>query len=63
VYAAGATPNYVSKVEISGTMADTTAQLKIIGLSKDEENNDPSAANGNVVVIINEHFLKQTAGI
>ena len=63
VYAAGATPNYVSKVEISGTMADTTAQLKIIGLSKDEENNDPSAANGNVVVIINEHFMKQTAGI
>jgi hypothetical protein len=63
VYAAGATPDYISKVEISGTMADTTAQLKIIGLSKDIENNDPSEANGNVVVIINEHFMKQTAGI
>ena len=44
-------------------MATTTAQLKIIGLSKDIENNDPSEANGNVVVIINEHFMKQTAGI
>jgi hypothetical protein len=44
-------------------MASTTAQLKIIGLSKDIENNDPSAANGNVVVIINEHFMKDTAGI
>jgi hypothetical protein len=63
VYAAGSTPDYISKVEISGTMASTTAQLKIIGLSKDIENNDPSAANGNVVVIINEHFMKDTAGI
>jgi len=63
VYAAGSTPDYISKVEISGTMASTTAQLKIIGLSKDIENNDPSAANGHVVVIINEHFMKDTAGI
>jgi hypothetical protein len=63
VYAAGSSHDYVSGVEISGTMAATAAQLKIIGLSKDIENNDPSAANGNVVVIINEHFMKQTAGI
>jgi hypothetical protein len=38
VYAAGATPDYISRsrVRYSGTMADTTAQqLKIIGLSKD----------------------------
>ena len=63
VYAAGATPNYISKVEISGTMADTAAQLKIIGLSKDPDNNELGAANANVIVTINEHFLKQEAGI
>ena len=63
VYAAGSSPNFVSKVEISGTMADTAAQLKIIGVSKDPDNSDLSSANPNVVVTINEHFLKQTAGI
>ena len=63
VYAAGATPNYISKVEISGTMADTAAQLKIIGVSKDPDNNELGAANANVIVTINEHFLKQEAGI
>ena len=63
VYAAGSSPNYVSKVEISGTMASTAAQLKIIGVSKDPDNSDLGSANPNVVVTINEHFLKQTAGI
>src|SRR5210317_878539 len=63
VYAAGATPNYISKVEISGTMADTAAQLKIIGVSKDPDNNELGAANANVIVTIAEHFLKQIAGI
>jgi len=63
VYAAGATPNYISKVEISGTMADTAAQLKIIGVSKDPDNNELGAANANVIVTIAEHFLTQTAGI
>jgi hypothetical protein len=62
-YTAGSSPNYVSKVEISGTMANTAAQLKIIGVSKDPENNELGSANANVVVTINEHFLKQTAGI
>ena len=63
VYAAGATPNYISKVEISGTMAATAAQLKIIGVSKDPDNNELGAANANVIVTIAEHFLTQTAGI
>jgi len=62
-YTAGSSPNYVSKTEISGTMANTAAQLKIIGVSKDPENNELGSANANVVVTINEHFLKQTAGI
>jgi hypothetical protein len=63
VYAAGSSPNYVSKVEISGTMAATAAQLKIVGVSKDPDNSELGAANANVIVTINEHFLKQTAGI
>ena len=63
VYAAGSSPNYVSGVEISGTMASSAAQLKIIGVSKDPDNNELGSANTNLVVTINEHFLKQTAGI
>jgi hypothetical protein len=62
-YTAGSSPNFVSKVEASGTMAAGTAQLKIIGVSKDPDNNELGAANANVVVTINEHFLKQEAGI
>jgi len=62
-YTAGASPNYISKVEISGTMAATAAQLKIIGVSKDPDNNELGAANANVIVTIAEHFLTQTAGI
>ena len=62
-YTAGSSPNYVSKVEASGTMAATAAQLKIIGISKDPDNNELGAANANVVVTINEHFMKAAAGI
>jgi len=62
-YTAGSSPNYVSKTEISGTMANTAAQLKIIGVSKDPDNDELGAANANVIVTINEHFMKQTAGI
>ena len=62
-YSAGSSPNFVSKTEISGTMAATAAQLKIIGVSKDPDNNELGSANANVVVTINEHFLKATAGI
>jgi hypothetical protein len=69
VYAAGASPNFVSKVEVNtGTMVSTTAQFRVVGVAKDIENSEKSnvttyAANVNVVGIINEHFLKQTAGI
>ena len=63
VYAAGGSHDYVSGVEISGTMAATAAQLKIIGVSKDPDNDELGAANANVVVTINEHFLNTAAGI
>ena len=63
-YTAGATPNYISKVELDdASLVATTAQLKIVGVSKDPDNSDLTAANVNWVVTINEHFLKQTAGI
>ena len=64
VYAAGATPNYVSKVELDHSDLKTAiAQLRVIGISKDPQNNAAGVANVNAVVIINEHFLKGTVGI
>ena len=64
VYAAGSSPNFVSKVELDdGDLATTDGQLKVIGVSKDPDNNDLASANVNFVVTINEHFLKQEAGV
>ena len=63
-YTAGATSNYVSKVELDdSSLGTSTAQLKIVGLSKDPDNSDLTSANVNWVVTINEHFLKATAGV
>ena len=63
-YAAGSSPNFVSKVELDdSTGVSTTAQLRIIGVSKDPSNNDLASANTNFVVEIVEHFYKQAAGI
>jgi len=63
-YTAGSSPNYVSKVELDdGDLATSDGQLKVIGVSKDPDNNDLTAANVNFVVTINEHFLKQEAGV
>ena len=71
VYAAGASPNFVSKVEIDSNTANVTTaskQFRILGVAKDIENSELAnvttyAANVNVVGIINEHFLKSTTGI
>jgi hypothetical protein len=64
VYAAGSSPDYVSKVELDTSDQKTgTAQLRIIGISKDIENNEAGSANVNLVTIINEHQLKATTGI
>ena len=68
-YVAGSSPNYISKVEVdTGTMVSTAAQIRVIGVTKDDENNQLAnattyAANVNVVGIINEHNLKTTSGI
>ena len=64
VYAAGSSPDYVSKVELQTSDQKTgTAQLRILGISKDIENTEAGSANVNLVVMINEHFLKGTTGI
>ena len=64
VYAAGSSPDYVSKVELDTSDQKTgTAQLRIIGISKDPENNEAGSANVNLVVYINEHQFKQATGI
>ena len=64
VYAAGASPDYVSKVELQTSDQKTaTAQLRIIGISKDIENNEAGSANVNLITIINEHQLKGTTGV
>jgi hypothetical protein len=63
-YTAGSASNYQSKVELDeSTGVATTAQLRLLGFSKDPDNNDISSANVNMVVMINEHFLKSTTGI
>ena len=64
VYAAGSSPDFVSKVELQTSDQKTgTAQLRIIGISKDPENNEAGSANVNLVVIINEHQLKGRMGV
>jgi hypothetical protein len=65
IYAAGGAPNYVSGVELDDSSGvSTAAQLKVVGVSKDPDNNDLGASHVNFVVQINEHFYKNsTAGI
>ena len=63
-YTAGSSPDYVSKVELDdSSLSASNGQLKIIGVSKDPDNDELGSANVNWVVTINEHFLKQIAGI
>jgi hypothetical protein len=64
ILANGDSANYVSKVELDdSTLNDTlSAQLRVIGVSKDPDNSDLASANVNFVVMINEHSLKSTTG-
>ena len=64
VYAAGSSPDYVSGVELDHSDLKTaTAQLRVLAISNDIENNEAGSANANLVVMINEHFLKGTVGV
>jgi hypothetical protein len=63
-YAAGSSHDYLSGVELDdSTLNSTTGQLRVVGVSKDIKNNDLTASHVNFVVMINEHFLKGTAGV
>jgi hypothetical protein len=53
-YVAGSTINGLSKSELSGTAATSTAQWRIIRLSEDPSNSDTSSANSNWIVRLNE---------
>jgi len=67
VYTSGSTKTGISAVEISGTTAATSAQLRIVGVSGDPDNNTlgtgAASANVNLIVKINEHFYAQTVGV
>ena len=46
VYAAGSSPDYVSKVELDDSdLATSDGQLKVIGVSRDPENNDLTSSS------------------
>ena len=64
-YVAGGTPNYVSKTTLAsaGLAAGASKQLKVIGVSRDPENNDLTSANVVWRVVINESFFLDATGI
>ena len=54
---AGDSANFVSKSELDhSTQTTGTAQLTVVGISTDVENNDIGSANVNFVAMINEHM-------
>ena len=64
-YVAGGSPNYVSKTTLAsaGLAAGASKQLKVIGVSRDPENNDLASANVVWRVVINESFFLDATGI
>ena len=63
-YSAGSSPNYVSGATLDDATLGTSAQqLKIIGVSRDPENNDLTSANVVWRVVINEHFFNTNTGV
>ena len=65
VYAAGSSPNYVSgaMLDDSDIAAGSSKQLKIVGLSRDPDNRDLTAAGVVWRVVINESFFLDDSGI
>jgi hypothetical protein len=64
VYAAGDSANFVSAVELNdSTLTTSSAQLQVIGVSKDPDNNELGSANVNFVAVINEHAYRSTTGV
>ena len=61
VAGAGSTTTGISGFEISGTMANGTATCKIVALHDSPSN--AFGTNAVMEVVINEHLLKDSAGI
>ena len=63
-YSAGASPNYISRSTLDdATLGTSSQQLKIVGVSRDPDNNEIGSAGVVWRVVISEHFFKQHAGI
>ena len=63
-YTAGVAANYVSRATLDdSTLATTAQQVKIIGISRDPENNDIASANVVWRVIINQSFFLDDTGV
>ena len=63
-YTAGSTSNFVSRCTLNDSTIDlATQQLKIIGVSRDPENDDLSAANVVWRVIINQSVFNDVGGV
>jgi len=59
----GSTITGQSTTELSGTVTGSgTAQMRLVGISKDPDNSDADSANSNWYVIFNEHAYKTTTG-
>ena len=65
VYSAGVTPNWISRLTMSGTVGTLIGNpLKVIGISRDTLNQDTSVAGCVYRVMINAHILgNNVAGI
>ena len=63
-YTAGVAANYVSRATLDdSTLATTAQQVKIIGISRDPENNDIASANVVWRVVINQSFFLDDTGV
>ena len=63
-YTAGSTANFVSRATLNdSTITTGVQQLKIIGVSRDPENDDLTAANVVWRVIINQSVFEDTSGV
>ena len=63
-YTAGVTSNYVSRATLNdSTITTGVQQLKIIGVSRDPENDDLTAANVVWRVLVNQSFFNDLTGV
>ena len=64
-YTAGVTSNYVSRATLNDSTLNANAeqQIKVIGVSRDPENDDLSAANVVWRVLVNQSFFNDLTGV